>query len=233
VKADYFINTSLTSKNIDRYCIRRAIIQSIKDALPKLKGKLLDAGCGKMPYRQYILDNSAVTSYTGLDIDSALKYDDEVRPDVTWDGVRMPFDQNKFDCVLATEVLEHCPDPMLYLCEVYRVLKPEGVFFFTVPFLWPLHEVPNDAYRYTPFILQSYLQKAGFSNIKLKATGGWHASMAQMLGLWSKRSPLPSYIRAILTKIFLPIIRYLLYLDKPIDFQESSMITGISGIAVK
>ena len=98
----------------------------------------------------------------------------------------MPFENNQFDSAFGTEVLEHCPYPKAILKEVNRVLKPGGIFFFTVPFIWPLHEVPHDEFRYTPFSLKRLLEESGFEKIELEATGGWHASLAQMLGLWIK-----------------------------------------------
>jgi ubiquinone/menaquinone biosynthesis C-methylase UbiE len=40
-----------------------------------------------------------------------------------------------FDLVLMSDVLEHVPDLARGLAEVYRVMKDEGFFIFTVPFL--------------------------------------------------------------------------------------------------
>jgi SAM-dependent methyltransferase len=188
-----------------------------------------------MPYKNYILEHSKVSTYNGLDIENALEYDTEVKPDFTWDGKTMPFGNESFDCAFATEVLEHCPDPELVLKEVCRVLNPNGIFFFTVPFLWNLHEVPHDEYRYTPFSLRRHLENAGFKDIVIKATGGWHASMAQMLGLWVRRSPMSNRKRAYLSFIFKPIMRYLISKDKTsqIKFKEGQMITGLYGTARK
>jgi ubiquinone/menaquinone biosynthesis C-methylase UbiE len=93
-----------------------------------------------MPYKELILSNKKTTKYVGLDIDSGLNYN-EVKPDVLWNGVTMPFENNVFDVVMSTEVLEHILNPDNYLLEVKRVLKPGGFFFFTVPFLMSLHEV--------------------------------------------------------------------------------------------
>ena len=110
-----------------------------------------------------------------------------------------------------------------------------GHFFFTVPFLWPLHEVPHDEFRYTPFLLEKLLEESGFENIDIKATGGWHASMAQMLGLWVRRSPLSNQRRKIFSTILKPVIKYLIKIDKyfKVSFSESQMITGLYGIAYK
>lgn len=212
-----------------------SIFNALKVTIPVLKDNLLDIGCGKMPYREYILKNSRVNNYVGLDIEDALQYDSEIKPDFTWNGKEMPFEDSSFECAFGTEVLEHCPNPEVVLKEVFRILKPNGLFFFTVPFIWNLHEVPNDEYRYTPFSLQRHLEASGFTDIKIKATGGWHASMAQMLGLWVRRSPMSSRKRKVLSCISKPIIKYLIKLDKPeyVVFKEGQMITGLYGTAKK
>lgn len=235
MKQDDFLNISFCVQNLDRYYIRTSILNALTSNLSKLDGNLLDIGCGKMPYKEYILKNSSVINYVGLDIENALSYDLTVKPDFTWDGVSMPFKDSSFDSAFGTEVLEHCPYPETVLKEVYRVLKQEGVFFFTVPFLWNLHEVPHDEYRYTPFSLQRHLENVGFKDIEMKALGGWHASMAQMLGLWVRRSPMNPTKRKVLSFLLKPVINLLVKKDKKVNvnFIEGQMITGLYGIAKK
>ena len=92
---------------------------------------------------------SRVEKYIGLD----LKDNIYQKPDVEWDGRTIPLADNSIDCALAMEVLEHCPEPEVVLREALRVLKPGSSLFLTVPFVWPLHDVPHDEYRYTPFAL--------------------------------------------------------------------------------
>jgi SAM-dependent methyltransferase len=235
MKNDGFIDIAFNGKNLDRYIIRNAIKSAIAQNSHKLKGCLLDIGCGKMPYRDFIFQNSAIENYTGLDIEGALEYEGGVKPDYTWDGLIMPFNDNSFESAFATEVLEHCPRPDIILTEVNRVLKPGGCFFFTVPFLWPLHEVPNDEYRYTPFSLQRLLIESGFIDINIQATGGWHAALAQMLGLWVRRAPIGKKKRRFLSFILKPIIKNLIKKDgnSAVLFSEGQMVTGLSGIAIK
>jgi len=232
---DNFIQIELSDSNLDRYYIRTSILNALKENLVKLSGEILDIGCGKMPYKEYILKNSKVTNYIGLDIEEAIVYDSEVKPDFTWNGINMPFENNSFDCAFGTEVLEHCPEPEIILKEVHRVLKENGVFFFTVPFLWNLHEVPHDEYRYTPFSLHRHLENSGFKDIEIKALGGWHASMAQMLGLWVRRAPMNARKRKILSLILKPLILFLIKKDKHFtaNFIEGQMITGLYGVAKK
>lgn len=234
MNANDFVDVKLSKKNLDRYIIRRSIFVAIQDNLDKFKGKLLDVGCGKMPYRDYINANSGIVSYEGLDIDDALEYDKTTKPDFLWDGIKMPFSDNSFDTVFATEVFEHCPNLGTVLSEINRVIASKGVLFFTVPFLWPLHEVPNDAYRFTPFTLRRELEDNGFIDIEIKATGGWHASMAQMLGLWVRRGLSNKVAKSVLSLLLLPIIRFLIRKDKVHDsFVEGTMSPGFFGIAYK
>jgi SAM-dependent methyltransferase len=139
---DEFISIELSSDSLDKYYIRTSIFDALKRSLGEFKGSFLDIGCGKMPYKEFILQNSNVERYIGLDIYNAIQYDQNVQADFTWNGVKMPFEDSSFESSFGTEVLEHCPYPKITLDEVNRVLKPGGVFFFTVPFLWNLHEQP-------------------------------------------------------------------------------------------
>ena len=46
----------------------------------------------------------------------------------------IPFDDNTFDLIMCTHVLEHIPDDRKAMSELYRVLKPnKGVALLTVP----------------------------------------------------------------------------------------------------
>ena len=57
------------------------------------------------------------------------------------DGFRLPFEDNTFDMVTSSEVIEHVPDPSAYLSEIHRVLKPGGVATVSTPNGW-MHLVP-------------------------------------------------------------------------------------------
>ncbi|MBP6412631.1 MAG: class I SAM-dependent methyltransferase [Bacteroidia bacterium] len=45
----------------------------------------------------------------------------------------LPFEDNSFDMVYSSHVLEHIPDQQKALKEIYRVLKPGGIHFCVVP----------------------------------------------------------------------------------------------------
>jgi SAM-dependent methyltransferase len=128
--------------SLDSFHARKSILDAIRCALPLFRGTVLDVGCGHMPYKNFLLASpSRVTNYIGLDLAGGPYCN---RPDLTWDGNQLPLPDNAVNCALATEVLEHCPDPGNVLREMNRVLKPGGWVLITVPFLWPLHDVPYD-----------------------------------------------------------------------------------------
>ena len=228
-----FLNPQLTPANLDRYIIRSRILQAIQQVLPELSGTLLDVGCGQMPYKPLLLSHdSKVEKYIGLDLQGG-RHAQLLQPDLLWDGQTIPLDDASIDCAIATEVFEHCPELEVVLKEIWRVLKPGGILFFTVPFLWNLHEVPYDEYRYTPFSLQRHLKNSGFSTIEIKALGGWDASLAIILGLWTRRrylkkGKISKMLKLIFSYLLLPIVYILNVCDRsPKDFQEGTMMTGL------
>lgn len=231
-ESDNFINIKLTSDFIDLYIVRTAILNQLSSHKHLFSGTLLDVGCGQMPYKDFILDSQPlINSYIGLDF-SYGKYANLKHPDITWDGVKIPLNDNSIDCAIATEVLEHCYSPLVVLAEIRRVLKPGGLFFFTTPFLWPIHDAPHDHYRYTPYALQRLLAEAGFEDVQISALGGWNAALAQMIGLWLRRAPMAEAVRNKLTSDLYALYTELVRTDvAPTDFSKNPMVTGLSGTA--
>jgi len=76
-------------------------------------------------------------------------------PDTEYfEGDRWPVDDTSIDVVLATETLEHVPEPKVFLAEARRVLRPGGRIVLTVPFAARWHYIPHDYWRYTPSSLR-------------------------------------------------------------------------------
>ena len=71
------------------------------------------------------------------------------RVNLVADAHQMPFKDGTVDGVLMKFVLEHVRDPIRVVAEIFRVLKPGGLFFATVPFVEPFHAAPEDHQRYT------------------------------------------------------------------------------------
>lgn len=104
--------------------MRPKYLEDRKELLRELNGKILDIGCNKGYFHS--LMNGDVY---GIDIE-VTNYRDKV---INADAQYMPFKNNVFDTVFAGEVIEHIPDPYLFLQEVKRVLKINGKFILTTP----------------------------------------------------------------------------------------------------
>lgn len=230
-----YLSPRCRPSTLDSFGNRRLILAALRENLPDFYGVVLDVGCGHRPYRSPLLSPpSRASSYIGLDLPENLYGS----PDLEWDGRKIPLADAAVDSVLLTEVLEHCPQPDEVLKEIARVLKPGGFLFLTVPFIWPIHAVPHDEYRYTPFALRRLLDAAGFPGARIAATGGRHAVLALTLGLWVRRRSLTSrrhaVTRKVLSLVLWPIIWLLLRMDRPpAEFQESAMLVGLSAAATR
>jgi hypothetical protein len=112
-------------------------------------------------------------------------------------------------------------------------LKPGGILFFTVPTVWPLHEIPYDFHRFTPYALEKYFQKVGYGSFVIKTLGGLKYNVALSVALWYDHW-LPLKYKKI-TKPFLNIfIDYFVKRDTKIDsFKNGQMYAGLYGFVTK
>ncbi|MAO50394.1 MAG: SAM-dependent methyltransferase [Pusillimonas sp.] len=233
MKETDYRNLILSNKNVDTYFPLYQKVKVVEYVSEKyFYGNLLDVGCGRMPYKPLILEKSKISKYDGVDIENEI-YQKEIKPDFFWDGKILPFESGTYQCAQLIEVLEHVPEPKNVLGEIRKVLVNDGILLITVPFLWNLHDVPYDEYRYTPFALNRILQEAGYEVIEMEAFGGWHASMAAMLALYARRG-IFGRKRKIITVLLMPIIKYLYKKDTRVNkskFTNGMMITGLWCIA--
>lgn len=90
------------------------------------------------------------------------------------DAMNLPFACNAFDLLVAMDMLEHLPDDCAALREFYRVLKPGGRVFATVPaypHLWSEHDHALMHHRrYQRFEVAERFHSVGFRLEKLSHT---------------------------------------------------------------
>lgn len=154
--------------------------EAIFEAKRYAKGKLIDIGCGRMPYRKKL--EPLVDSYTGVDHPEASKlYKSDYKIDVLANAKKLPFKDRTFDIALLIQVLEHVDSPNQVIKEAARVLKPNGILIISVPFFYPLHDMPYDWGRYTSSALKSSVEQADLKILKLKTQGIFFESWLQML----------------------------------------------------
>lgn len=103
--------------------------------------EVLVVGSGQDPYRRYF---STATRYVRMDLRTP---DGSV--DILADAHELPFPDDCFDCLFASEVMEHLHDPQRFTAEALRVVRPGGAVVITVPFMFPFHADPIDFWRPT------------------------------------------------------------------------------------
>jgi SAM-dependent methyltransferase len=144
-----------------------AFEQIVESARISPGSRILDYGAGTSPYQFLFKD----CDYLKADITP------ETAPDLLIeDGGNVPEEDGSFDIVLSSQVIEHVFDPQKYFQEVYRLLKPQGKFWVSVPCLYEDHKSPNDYQRWMRQGLARDLELAGFRNVKIhKITVGVRA----------------------------------------------------------
>jgi len=115
-------------------------MRAIQDQIIPLDGKtILDAGCGHGDILQALWVPNA--AFWGAEINHqsvALctdRFSNKANVNIVETTLEdLPFESDKFDYIICTEVLEHCVDPDVCLTELCRVLAPFGRIIITVPF---------------------------------------------------------------------------------------------------
>lgn len=179
--------------------------------LPNLTGRLLDVGCGAQPYRPLLPKG---IEYLGIDTADAGAHFGYAMPDTRYFPADRPWpvDDAWGDAILATETMEHVPDPAAFLREAARTLKPGGLLILTVPFAARWHFIPHDYWRYTPTSLSLLLAGAGFTNVRVYARGNavtvaCYKAMAIILSLLLSPAPAPARVlRGLLGLLLAPTL---------------------------
>lgn len=138
-----------------------------------IKGYLLDAGCGEKPYS--LIYDELVEKSIGCDVEYCIHDQKEVDVFASLDD--LPFENEMFDTVLCTNVLEHVAEYQKAFSELARVLKCNGYMIISLPFLYPLHEEPHDFYRYSFYGLKYQIEKNGLNIINVTPWGGVGAAV--------------------------------------------------------
>lgn len=107
---------------------------------------VLDAGCGYKPFREALASAVVVHEHVGVDFDRHRSYADIEAPLES-----LPLQDDYFDVVLATEVLEHTRDLKASVAELRRVAKDGALMYISTPFMFPEHGTPYDFQRITRY----------------------------------------------------------------------------------
>ena len=178
------------------YELRRGLL--LAEAKPG--DRVLDLGCGDGRFSRELA--SAGASVVGVDVaEAALARARGGQPGLDFrlapvDGP-LPLEDNSFDLVWASEVIEHVADTARWLSEVRRVLVPGGRLVLTTPSHGRLRLALHGIERYSEPLgdhfplytrrsLAAVLVDLGFDRIHVRAVGGV-PPLRRMLGATAVR----------------------------------------------
>lgn len=152
----------------------------------KKRGKLLDVGAG---YGFFLSEmNQRGWEVLGVEISQkAIDYARKILGVAVRKGPleKVGFPENEFDVVSGFYVIEHLPQPMEFLKECYRILKPAGILLLRYPHTTPiknllrflrienrLYDLPAHLSDFSPAVIERCLERAGFKGC-LHFIGGY------------------------------------------------------------
>jgi len=99
----------------------------------------LDIGCGRQVVPGWVLGTEQArallgdANLTGLDVDKAIEEHPLLKKRLRCRAENIPVPDDSFDLVTANMVVEHIPEPGRLLREIWRVLRPGGLFLVHTP----------------------------------------------------------------------------------------------------
>lgn len=182
-KMYFYDNFADTFDDVVNMYDTRKRLHTVFDELLKdddLRGReVLDAGCGTGWFSAAAVRRGG--KVTSLDLGEKLlakvaqKCESTRRVGSVLD---MPFDDDTFDYVISSEVIEHVPDPVRAVREMHRVLKAGGTLVLTTPNrIWYVAVWIANTFRLRPyqglenwsgwFQMKRTLTRIGFCDIEM------------------------------------------------------------------
>ncbi|HLC62410.1 MAG TPA: class I SAM-dependent methyltransferase [Candidatus Nanoarchaeia archaeon] len=181
----------------DFFIIKNKIKNFINSEFNDKNDEVLDLGCGSNPYYHKGIKGKIVC----LDISKTSK------THLVSDADRLPFRPNSFDKVISVNSFYYFKNPFEVAKSTNKILKKEGKLILVVPFFYPIHDAPDDKYRFTEYGLKTVLEE-DFKIERIEAIGGIFNLPAVLLHSLIKGIPLlfPKEIRK-----FVQILAYVLW----------------------
>ncbi|HVI43888.1 MAG TPA: class I SAM-dependent methyltransferase [Chitinophaga sp.] len=180
--------------------LRKQIEKVLEQFVKPMKDQvqIADYGCGNMPYEPLVAPYTE--RYIGIDLSENPRAEIHIDPE---GRIAMP--DNQVDFVLSTQVLEHVENPIFYLEEALRILKPGGKLIISTHGYWMFHPDPTDYWRWTSTGLKKIITERGFEIKYFRGIIGRAATGLQLFqdGFLFK---VPGAMRGLLAIIFQPLI---------------------------
>jgi SAM-dependent methyltransferase len=160
--------------------------------------RVMDLGCGAGDSVDLFRSVDPDVSWVGVDVEESPEVAGRTRADaefVTFDGRRLPFEDESFDLVYCKQVLEHVEHPHELVREAARVLRPGGHLAGSTSQLEAFHSF--SIFNSTPYGFTRVAEAAGLDVVELRPViDGFTLVAWRALGLpsffhrwWARESP--------------------------------------------
>lgn len=181
-------------------------------------GRVLDYGSADAPYRGFF---PASVEFVTADLSGNAEADLAVDGDGT-----LPLPSESFDAVISTQVLEHVPDPDVYLAECHRVLRPGGRMLLSTHGMFRYHPDPTDYWRWTADGLRRVVAQAGFEVLAFEGFVGMTATGLQLAqdGVYHR---LPRVVRPAFALVMQGLIRLAERFQTPAGRAQDALVFAL------
>jgi 2-polyprenyl-3-methyl-5-hydroxy-6-metoxy-1,4-benzoquinol methylase len=180
-RADYFEGGACGYSDVSYTMQERALRATFKRLMRNLQkhdltgGDLLEAGCGY----GYLLEEARgfFRSRTGIEFSHEGVILASSKADRVYEGglEQLPAEK-QFDCIIATQVIEHVYEPLAFVRQLVRHSKPNGKVVLATPDIggmlrkmmgrfWPSFKIPEHILYFDAATLSALMRKAGLTQL--------------------------------------------------------------------
>jgi len=117
---------------------QRRLQETIISHVSKDSKHILDVGCGRAWVAKHFTQKKVAVCSMDISpintVRALQQYPSEYHWAVVADAFQLPFKEHSFDSIITSEVIEHVPDPKLFITSLLKVLKPNGTLIITTPY---------------------------------------------------------------------------------------------------
>jgi len=185
--SDAYISHSNTSKGLTNkiyHFVRNIMLCRKRELVKKFtghkKGTILDVGSGTGHFAGFMLKSG--WEVTGIEINEKARDFSKIHFGLKIFAPQeiLTLQPDSFDCITLWHVLEHFQNPLKYISDIFRLLKPGGTCIIALPNCnsydaifykksWAAYDVPRHLWHFSPATFSIFSEKAGFTLRKLRS----------------------------------------------------------------
>jgi SAM-dependent methyltransferase len=169
-------------RSMPTYAVRAPLVRWLAEEARRAHADLgryrvLDVGCGQKPYLP--LFEPFADEYVGVDpVENPVA-------DLRGSVEDLPVEDDRYDVVVCSQVLEHCDDPAQAVRELRRVTAPGGRVLATTHGVHVYHPSPTDFWRWTHAGLERLFRtNADWASVTVTPASGTTACLGMLMSVY-------------------------------------------------